>query len=118
MILCRARREASLSGSEASSASSGSSSARSVGGASSSGFGEVGTGSFSGSGGVLHGERGGLADVYFSYSDAPGSPGGRPGRAASSGSSSPLAGRPRTAAMAARQAVRPFSALGRQQVWA
>lgn len=89
-----------------------------MGGASSGGFGEVGTGSFGGSGGVLHGEGGGLADVYFSYNDAPGSPGGRPGTAASGGSGSPLAGRPRTAAMAARQAARPFSALGRQQVWA
>ncbi len=78
----------------------------------------MGTGSFGGSAGVLHGEAGGLADVYFSYNDAPGSPGGRPGTAASSHGGSPLAGRPRTAAMAARQAVRPFSALGRQQVWA
>lgn len=119
----RARREASLSGSEASSGGSGPSSARSAGGSTS--FGDAdgtalglpgGGDSDTGKGlGVLHGSSDRLSDVYFSYagcSPGPSSPSKRPG---SGLPGSPLAGgRPRTAALAARQSLqRPISALGR-----
>ncbi|KAL4436755.1 hypothetical protein ABPG75_003894 [Micractinium tetrahymenae] len=124
--LVRARREASLSGSEASSGGgaggSGPSSARSAAGSTSFGdadgsaFGLGGGGSEAGVGfGMLHGSSERLSDVYFSYaacSPGPGSPSKRPGSGAPG---SPLAGgRPRTAALAARQSLqRPISALGR-----
>lgn len=123
---CRARREASLSGSERSSGGGGSgpSSACSAGGSTS--FGDAdgtafgmprGGGSDPGSDafGVLHGSSERLSDVYFSYAAAspgPSSPKKRPG---SGMPGSPLAGgRPRMAALAARQSLqRPVSALGR-----
>lgn len=122
----RARREgdASLTGSEASSLSSSSGG----GGYSSStggglgGFGDADAGFGSGGGGVLHGDSDRLSDIYFSYSavtDSLGSPAKRPGTAGGGGGSgSPLAGRPRTAALAARQSLhRPFSAVGGAQAW-
>ena len=117
----RARRDNSLSGSETG-ASSGENTARSAFGAnasSSSGFGEADGSAFRGGSAVLHGDSDRLANVFFSYSAvtdalAPPSPAGRrPSSAAPPGS--PLAGgRPRTAALAARQSLqRPISALGR-----
>ncbi|PSC70144.1 kinesin-ii motor [Micractinium conductrix] len=119
--LVRARRDNSLSGSETG-ASSGENTARSAFGAnasSSSGFGEADGSAFRGGSAVLHGDSDRLANVFFSYSAvtdalAPPSPAGRrPSSAAPPGS--PLAGgRPRTAALAARQSLqRPISALGR-----
>lgn len=111
---CRARREgdASLPGSEASSVSSCSSGAAASclrAGSGGRAPPEEGDGGFGALGaGVLHGASDALSNVYFSYSgvaDASyGSPGKRPGTGGRMGS--PLAGRPRTAALAARQALR------------
>lgn len=111
--LAAARREGSLTGSEPSVASTASSSGGSSSGASSARTAMGGLGADDG--GVLHGGSERLSDVYFSYADAPGSPGRRPGTAAGGGAASPPAGRPRTAALASRVSLRPFSALGARQ---
>lgn len=113
-----------MSGSEVSLSGSGPSSARSAGGSTS--FGDTdgtalglprGLDSDPGDGfGTLHGSSERLSDVYFSYAAScpPGSssPGGRPGGGALG---SPLVGgRPRTAALVARQSLQPpVSGLGR-----